>query len=139
MVNQSLRYYADFKERPFFADHPSILVIFTPTYRCINGRVQGCSSNASIADGTEVNACYPELTDRVVPFESVPGKFENITVLAGSRSINETSSEVAAKLKQIPNNNPPFGLVSSGANAAMELAGVGLTSVWVIATLWLGL
>ncbi|CAD0097359.1 unnamed protein product [Aureobasidium mustum] len=86
-----------------------------------------------------VNACYPEFTDRVVSFESAPGHFENITVLAGSRSINETIAQAAANLKQNPNNHPPYGLVSSGADAAMKLAGVGLTSVWVIATFWLGL
>ncbi|KAK6006600.1 hypothetical protein QM012_007010 [Aureobasidium pullulans] len=114
-------------------------VIFTPTYRCITGRVQGCSSNVSIVDGTEVNACYPEFTDRVVSFESAPGHFENITVLAGSRSINETSAQAAANLKQNPNEHPPYGLLSSGAGAGPKMMGAGATIASVIVVTWLGM
>lgn len=83
----------------------------------MTGRVQGCPANISITNDTEVNACYPVLTDRVVSFESAPGHLENITVLAGSRAINETSVQAAANLKQNPNDHPPYGLLSSGAGA----------------------
>ncbi|KAI4719849.1 hypothetical protein E4T48_03941 [Aureobasidium sp. EXF-10727] len=111
-------------------------VIFIPTYRCVTGHVQGCPANISIADGTEVSACYPELTDRVVSFESVAGHFENISVVAGSRSINETTPQAAANLKQNPNNRPPYGLLSSGA---FRLAGVGVTSALIAGVVWLGM
>ncbi|KAI4845625.1 hypothetical protein E4T44_05513 [Aureobasidium sp. EXF-8845] len=112
-------------------------VIFTPTYRCVTGRIQGCPSNFSLANETEVSACYPELTDRGVSFESITGHFENITILAGSRSINETSVEAAANLEQNPNNRPPYGLSSSGADAGVRFTGVGASSVLALVVIWL--
>lgn len=115
-----------------------LLVIFTPTYRCVTGRIQGCPSNFSLANETEVSACYPELTDRGVSFESLNGHFENITVLAGTRSINETSVQAASNLKQNPNNRPPYGLLSSGADAGVRFAGVGLSSALTLLVVWLG-
>jgi hypothetical protein len=119
-----------------FARHS---VIFTPTYRCITGRIQGCPANYSLANETEVSACYPELTNRSVSFESFAGHFENITVLAGSRSINETSVQAAANLKQNPSNRPPYGLLSSGADAGVRFIGVGLSSALALVVFWLGL
>lgn len=85
-----------------------------------------------------MNACYPVFTDKVVSFESVPGHFENITVLAGSRSINETSAQAAADLKQNPNNDPPYGLLSSGTVAGPRMAGAGVTSALAFVVIWLG-
>lgn len=85
-----------------------------------------------------MNACYPVFTDRVVSFESVPGQFENITVLAGSRSINETSAEAAANLKQNPNDHPPYGFLSSGAGAGPRLVGLGTTCTFVLGLVWMG-
>ncbi|KAH0365210.1 hypothetical protein KCU65_g6195, partial [Aureobasidium melanogenum] len=122
-----------------FENNTSGNVVFTPTYRCVTGRVQGCPANISITDDTEVNACYPVLTDRVVSFESVPGQFENITVLSGARSINETSVQAAAKLKQNPNNHPPYGLLSSGAGAGPRLMGLGITSICMLGLVWMGI
>ncbi|KAG9604935.1 hypothetical protein KCU77_g3825, partial [Aureobasidium melanogenum] len=113
-------------------------VVFTPTYRCVTGRVQGCSSNVSIVDDTQVSACYPMFTDQVVSFESLPGHFENISVVAGSRSINMTSVQAAANLKQNPNDNPPYGLSSSGAGAGPRLAGAGSTCTLAFVVVWLG-
>jgi hypothetical protein len=104
----------------------------------VTGRIQGCPSNYSLANGTEVSACYPQLTDRSVPFESFPGHFENITLLAGSRSINETSAQAAANLKQNPNNHPPYGLLSSGADAGVRIAGVRMSSALALLVVWLG-
>lgn len=104
----------------------------------MTGRVQGCPANITITDGTEVNACYPVFTDRVVSFESVSGHYENITVLAGSRSINETSAQAAAILKQNPNNDPPYGLMSSGAGAGPRVAETGVTSALAFVVVWLG-
>ncbi|KAG9669736.1 hypothetical protein KCU99_g6452, partial [Aureobasidium melanogenum] len=121
-----------------FESNTSGNVVFTPTYRCVIGRVQGCPANISITDDTEVNACYPVFTDRVVSFESVPGQFENITVLAGSRSINETSAEAAANLKQNPNDHPPYGFLSSGAGAGPRLVGLGTTCTFVLGLVWMG-
>ena len=117
----------------------TLLVIFTPTYRCVTGRIQGCPSNFSLANATEISACYPELTGEVVSFESFSGHFENISVLAGSRSINETSVQAAANLKQNPNRRPPYGLASSGADAGARLAGVGVSSAMALVVVWLGI
>lgn len=116
----------------------TLLVIFTPTYRCVTGRIQGCPFNFSLANATEISACYPELTGEVVSFESFSGHFENISVLAGSRSINETSVQAAANLKQNPNGRPPYGLASSGADAGARLAGVGVSSAMALVVFWLG-
>jgi hypothetical protein len=84
-----------------------------------------------------VSACYPALTDRIVSFESLPGHFENITVLAGSRSVNETSVQAASNLKQNPNNRPPYGVLSSGADAGVRFTGMGLSSTLAIVVVWL--
>jgi hypothetical protein len=104
----------------------------------VTGRIQGCPSNYSLANETEVSACYSELTDRSIPFESFAGHFENITLLAGSRSINETSVQAAANLKQNPNNHPPYGLLSSGVDAGVRFTGVGLSSAFALIVVWLG-
>jgi len=113
-------------------------VVFTPTYRCVTGRIQGCPANYTLANETEINACYPELTDRIVSFESVPGHFENITIATGSRSINETSVQAATNLKQNPNGKPPYGLLSSGADAGARLGGVEISSALAVVVVWLG-
>lgn len=115
------------------------LVVFTPTYRCVTGRIQGCPANFSLANETEISACYPELTGQVVSFESYTGHFENISVVAGSRSINETSVDAAANLKQNPNDRPPFGLSSSDGIAGVRLSGVGISSALALVVVWLGL
>lgn len=115
------------------------LVVFTPTYRCVTGRIQGCPANFSLANETEISACYPELTGQVISFESFSGHFENISVVAGSRSINETSAEAAANLKQNPNNRPPYGLSSSDAIAGVRLSGVGVSSALALVVVWLGI
>jgi hypothetical protein len=114
--------------------HP---VVFTPTFRCVTGRIQGCPSNYSLANETEISACYPQLTDRSVSFESFTGHFENLTLLAGSRFINETSAQAAANLKQNPNNHPPYGLLSSGADAGVRFAGVRISSALALLVVWL--
>lgn len=105
----------------------------------MTGRVQGCPANISITNDTEVNACYPVLTDRVVSFESAPGHLENITVLAGSRAINETSVQAAANLKQNPNDHPPYGLLSSGAGAGPRSARLGIISICMLGLVWMGI
>ncbi|KAH0333463.1 hypothetical protein KCU81_g9858, partial [Aureobasidium melanogenum] len=109
-----------------FKNGTSGYVIYTPVYRCIIGRVQGCPFAASIANDTKVSACYPENTDRSVSIETAPGHVRNIPILAGSRSINETSAELAAKLTQIPNNDPPHGGPSVGAGTGLSSARIGL-------------
>jgi hypothetical protein len=70
-----------------------------------------------------------------VSFESFTGHFENLTLLAGSRSINETSAQAAANLKQNPNNNPPYGLLS---DAVVRFAGVKISSALALLVVWLG-
>lgn len=104
----------------------------------MTGRIQGCPANFSLANETEISACYPELTGEVVSFESLTGHFENISIVAGSRSINETSVEAAANLKQNPNNRPPYGLSSSDAMAGVRLSGAGTSSALALVVVWLG-
>ncbi|KAG9675086.1 hypothetical protein KCU99_g3183, partial [Aureobasidium melanogenum] len=118
-----------------FESGTSGYVMFTPTYRCVKGRVQGCPSTISIDNGTEVNACYPEL-DGVVSFEISPGYFKNITALSGSRFINETSAEVAAALKQIPNNLPPYGGAPIGAGPGLSSARIGTKGALMVTVIW---
>ncbi|KEQ74127.1 hypothetical protein M436DRAFT_81530 [Aureobasidium namibiae CBS 147.97] len=113
-------------------------VVFTPTYRCVTGRIQGCPANYTLINKTEISACYPELTDRIVSFESFPGHFENITIATGSRSINESSVHAATNLKQNPNGKPPYSLLSSGADAGAKLAGIGVSSALAVVVIWLG-
>jgi len=113
-------------------------VVFTPTYRCVTGRIQGCPANYTLANETEISACYPELTGRQISFESFPGHFENITLVTGSRSINETSVQAATDLKQNPNGNPPYGLLSSSADAGVRLAGIGVSSALAFVVVWFG-
>lgn len=104
----------------------------------MTGRIQGCASNFTLANDTEISACYPELRDRSDTIQSLPGYFHNITVVAGSRSINETSAQTAANLKQNPNNRPPYNLSSSRADAGVRFAGIGLSSALALVVFWLG-
>ncbi|KAI5240622.1 hypothetical protein E4T42_08327 [Aureobasidium subglaciale] len=108
-------------------------VVFTPEYRCINGLIRNCPAKFTLANDTEVRVCYPMFTDRSVAFESTTGHFENISIIAGERFINETSVSAATQSKENPNNRPPYGL-SSGDAAKMFIGfgGVlGLVVFWV--------
>lgn len=105
----------------------------------MTGRIQGCPANFSLANETEISACYPELTGQIVSFESFNGHFENISLVAGSRSINETSVEAAANLKQNPNNRPPYGLSSSDGIAGVRMSGVRISTALALVVVWVGI
>ncbi|KEQ90264.1 hypothetical protein AUEXF2481DRAFT_84079 [Aureobasidium subglaciale EXF-2481] len=109
-------------------------VVFTPEYRCINGLIRNCPANFTLANDTEVRVCYPMFTDRSVAFESTTGHFENISIIAGQRFINETSVSAATQLKENPNNRPPYGL-SSGDAAKMF---IGFGGVLGLVVFWVG-